>query len=578
MIVADDEDRGIHMDQSDKMWNWMINSDGGEDILYDKLYIDLYPRDGGVAKLANQKLIKGLEEGVSWLTYIGHANTTSWSHEDLLTYNNINNLHLRQYPIMVAGTCDFLRWDALQISAAEILWRLTTGGAIAIISANRPVFISENGPLLEAYGRHMFERDAQGRRLTLGEINRRAKNDYCITDQRGDTIHVSNSNKLRYVLMGDPSMRAVVPQYHVAVDSINSIDLDAYPDQAVMKANQDVSVKGHITDGNGTVLNGFNGTVTITLYDAEQSFTTLGLGGDTGKQFTFDTHGERLFEGYYKVTDGKFDFTIPMPSEIANNFRPATMALYAYSTDATTIDAAGCENRFYVFGRDESAATDTIPPVIESYYLNHSSFEPGAIVNTTPVAIANISDNRALNMSTAGIGHQMILKLDGDRTFTDVPQFFTPSADGSPSGTIAYPLPELTEGEHSLMLRIWDSQGNSNSKTITFNVEEGLPPTLYDVYTDANPASVEANFYLTHDRPDAMIDVTLTVFNLIGQPVWSAQRSGRSDIFTSFPIKWDLCDNAGRRVPRGIYLYRASVSCDGMESDTKTHKIAVTAQ
>lgn len=577
MIVADDEDRGIHMEQSEKVWNWMRQSDGGDDMLYDKLYIDLYPRDGSTAAVANQKLIKSLEEGLSWLSYLGHANTTSWSHENLLTYNDINNLHLRQYPVIIAGTCDFLHWDTPQTSAAEIMWRLSTGGAIAVVSANRPVFIAENGPLLEAYGRHIFQRDAEGRRLTLGQINMRAKNDYCATDRDGNLVRVANSNKLRYVLLGDPSMRTVVPSNHVAVDSINGVDLQAYPDQAVLKANQDVTVSGRVTDSTGNILSGFQGTVNITLYDAEKSYTTLGTGGDTGKKVTFDTHGDRLYEGYFPVKDGRFDVVIPMPSEITNNFRPATMSLYAYPA-GTEGDAAGCESRLYVFGRDESAAPDTIPPVIEAFYLNHSSFVSGSAVNSSPVAIARISDNRAINMSTAGIGHQMILKLDGDRTFSDVTQFFTASTDGSPSGTIAYPLSGLTDGHHTLMLRVWDSQGNSASETIEFEVKDGMPPTLYDVYTDANPASVEANFYLTHDRPDTMIDVTVTVFNLMGQPVWSTTRTGRSDLFSSFPINWDLCDNAGRRVGRGIYLYRASVTCDGMESDTKTHKIAVAAQ
>lgn len=577
MIVADDEDRGIHMDQSEKVWNWMLSSDGGEDILYDKLYIDLYPRDGNTAVMANKRLIKSLEEGLSWLTYLGHANTTSLSHENLLTYNDINNLHLRQYPVIVAGTCDFLHWDAPQISAAEIMWKLSSGGAIAVVSANRPVYIPENGPLVEAFGRHIFERDSEGRRLTLGEINKRAKNDYCTTDRNDKPVRVANSNKLRYVLLGDPSMRTIVPRNHVAVDSINGIDLQAYPDQAVLKANQDVTVKGHISDGHGSPIAGFNGTLNVTLYDAEQSLTTLGTGGDTGKKVTYDTHGDRLFEGYFPVKDGVFDINIPMPSEIANNFRPATMSLYAYPS-ADDSDAAGCESRLYVFGRDETAAPDTIAPVIETFYLNHSSFESGETVNSTPVAIAKVSDNRAINMSSAGVGHQMILKLDGSRTFTDVPQFYTASADGSPSGTIAYQLPELTEGPHSLMLRVWDSQGNSAVETIDFVVKDGMAPTLYDVYTDANPASVEANFYLTHDRPEAMIEVTVTVFNLMGQPVWSTSRTGRSDLFSSFPINWNLCDNAGRRVNRGIYLYRASVTCDGMESGTKTHKIAVAAQ
>ena len=106
----------------------------------------------------------------------------------------------------------------------------------------------------------------------------------------------------------------------------------------------------------------------------------------------------------------------------------------------------------------------------------------------------------------------------------------------------------------------------------------GLKPELYDVYTTSNPASVEANFYLRHNRPDAMITVTLEVFNLMGQLVWSTQQTGRSEMFTSFPITWDLTDNAGRRVQRGIYVYKAGISTDGTQESTKAKKIAVAAE
>lgn len=578
LLVADDEDSGIHLSQTEEMWRQMLQSNGGNDVVYTKLYTDLYPREGNVAKLAHDNLLKYLEEGMAWLTYIGHANTTSWSHESLLTYSDINNLHLRHYPILYAATCEFLRWDDAEISAAEIMWKLTTGGCIAVISANRPVYISENGPLSAAYGRHMFRRDAYGKRLTIGEINAAAKNDYRNTDRDGNYLPVSaNSNKLRYVLLGDPSMRPIVPDNRVVIETINEI-VPGSETQAIVMANQDARVTGKIVDHNGNDLSSFNGTLNLTLYDADKSLTTLGT-GESGVKAVFDQHGDRLYEGYHPVNDGRFDFTIAMPSEIANNFREATMAMYAYNSDsAVKTDASGVEQGFYVYGRDENAAPDTIPPVIKTFYLNHSTFTDGSIVNSSPVAIAEISDNRGLNMSSAGIGHQMLLKLDGQKSYTDVSQYFTSSTDGSPSGTIAYPLEDLAEGEHSLMLRIWDASGNSATSTLTFYVSADAPPTLYDVYTDANPASVEANFYLSHDRPESIIDVTLTIYNLLGKPVWSTTQTGRSDVFLSFPINWNLTDNAGRRVNRGIYLYRASVTSKGATSETVTHKIAVAAQ
>lgn len=577
LLVADDEDKGAHLDQTERMWNWLCQSDGGEDLLYNKLYLDLYPRDGSVARIAHDKLIKELEEGLVWLTYVGHANTTSWSHESLLTYTDINNLHLRRYPLIYAATCDFLKWDDNSISAAEIMWKLNGGGAIGVISANRPVYISENGWLTEAFGRNVAQRNADGSRPTLGQVYMRTKNDYKVQDRNGNYVPTANANKLKYVLLGDPALRPLVPLDRVVVETVNGVSLDDEDAQAVMMAMQDVAVTGHVADSNGALLGDFNGTINVTLYDAEKSCTTLALGGATGVVSHFDTHGDRLYEGYFPVTDGKFDFVLPMPSEIANNFRPATLAMMAYRSDnAKGTTAGSTENRLYAFGIDNSAVADTVAPVIESFYLNHNSFVDGSVVNTSPVVIAQISDNRAINMSSAGIGHQMVLKLDGGaKSYSDVSQYFTASTDGSPSGVIGYPLGTVSEGAHTLMLRVWDSAGNSASQTLTFIAKEDVAPVLYDVFTDANPATVEANFYLSHDRPESVIDVTVSVYNLMGKRLWSATRSGRSDLFLSFPITWDLTDQAGRPVGRGIYLYRASVTCDGVTSETRSRKIAV---
>ena len=64
----------------------------------------------------------------------------------------------------------------------------------------------------------------------------------------------------------------------------------------------------------------------------------------------------------------------------------------------------------------------------------------------------------------------------------------------------------------------------------------------------------------------------------MGQLVWSTTESGRSDMFNSFPITWDLTDLSGRRLQRGIYLYRAGISTDGVQETTESHKIAITAE
>ena len=80
-------------------------------------------------------------------------------------------------------------------------------------------------------------------------------------------------------------------------------------------------------------------------------------------------------------------------------------------------------------------------------------FQDGQAVNSSPMLIASVTDDRALNLSTSGIGHQMALYLDeGGKSYTDVSEFFTPFPDGTPGGTINYPLSDWP-GDNCLQLR-----------------------------------------------------------------------------------------------------------------------------
>lgn len=579
LLIADDQDMGVHMDQMEQMWQRMLDN-GGNNATHTKLYTDAYPLTGQGYPQARDFMFKTLDEGVAWWAFIGHANTTSLTHEGLLKLTDINNMYLRRWPIFIAATCDFLRWDGNNISAGELMWAHESGGCIAQISANRPVYISENAFMTRALGQHMFTRDADGSRLTIGEIYRRAKNS---TKVSNTGAQMSDSNKLRYILMGDPAMRPAMPEHEVVVDRINGI-APGGEEQAIMQARQDVTVEGRVVDSDGKTIEGFNGVVATTLYDAEYSITTLANGGSqngqpVGKHVTFEQHGDRLFAGNDSVKSGQFKVHISMPSSIANNFREATLSMVAKNTSGNMVTdyAAGVNREFYVYGTDDSVV-DTIPPVIRAIYLNHPSFHSGDQVNTTPMLIAEVMDNRGINMNTTGVGHQMNVLIDGNRSYSDVAEYYTPSADGTPSGIIAYQLPELQEGAHTLRLRIWDTSDNSTSETIEFTVSADRAPVVYDVYSDANPASTEANFYLSHDRPDAQLEVTINVYNMLGQPVWQSVTTGRSDMYLTSPVTWDLCDRAGHRVIRGIYLYQASIREGDTVSNTRTRRIAVTGR
>jgi hypothetical protein len=445
-------------------------------------------------------------------------------------------------------------------SGAEQLF-FNTSGVIGAIAATRPVYISMNLDMSLAMASSIFDTESDGRAIAVGEMLRRAKNSLL---KPGDT------NKLRYVLLGDPALVLASADLRAVVESINGKAVSA-DEPATVNALGQLVAEGRIVDSSGNTVSDFEGVLTPTLYDAEYSTTTLGRDGD---EVTFEEQGDRLAVGRESVKNGRFTVTLNVPSQISDNYRPAALNVYASGSDGR--DAAGVCRDVYVYGYDNSAVADTVAPVIEEFVLNSSSFRSGDAVNASPMVMARVSDDVAINISGAGIGQRMSLLLDGNKSLADVEQYFTPGDDGGSSGTINYQLSDLSEGDHSLRLRVWDISGNFAEQTIFFTVVAGLSPEITDLYVDSNPAVDCANFYVKHNRPDAMIEVSLVVYDMLGRMVWSTVQAGRSDGFLSAPIRWDLTDLGGRRVGRGIYIYRAIVTSDGASSPSKARKIAVT--
>lgn len=568
IVLADDEDNGVHLRQAENMVGNFEKTELQQHVV-DKIYIDAYEKVGSEYPAARREMYRLLDDGVAWWIFTGHANNHSWTGEGMLTYNDINTMYLRNLPFVLASTCNFLRWEDDDISGGEIMYKERYGGTISMISATRPVYITDNGYFLNAFGRQGLSREADGSLVRAGEAYRRTKND--IRNDGGTLI--SNSNRLRFVFMGDPAMALVTPSNIVRVTAINGMTPDE-ENQVTIAALSNATIEGRIEAPDGTLLTDFNGVVTIDIYDADYSVTTLAHG--EGTEDIFDRHGDKLYSGSTTVVNGAFSLKAAMPSQIADNFRQATMSMYAYATNSNE-EATGTLREFYVYGIDEPTSPDTSAPEITSLVLNHAGFQSGDVVNSSPMVIARVEDNVGINLSLAGIGQQMHLTVDDFTSYDDVASFYTPSPDGSPSGTINYPLENLTEGNHTLRLRVFDTSGNTTFRDIDFFVSNKTTPSIFEVFSDANPARTDASFYVRHDRPDTFMEISVSVYNLLGQPVWSGTSRGISDGDVSSPVVWNLCDGSGRRVQRGIYLYRATITTDNERYETASQRIAVAA-
>ncbi len=571
MLLADDEQGGDFAHDMENFTKGM-NDNASRQYVFQKVYMDAYEFTGGEYPGARRDMFRNLNEGVAWWIFSGHANDHSMTAEKQLTYDDINNrMYLRNYPFLLAATCNFLKWDGSNESAGEMLVNERNGGLIGVISATREAYIPSNSMLVAAFGRALDNRDENGRLITAGEAYRRAKND--IRDKDG--VLISNANKLRYVFMGDPAMTPITPSCRISVDSIagKATGGDEAPQLA---ARQKARISGRVLDIDGLTDESFNGTLSIDIYDSEKSMNTRGRGD--GEVINFETHGDKIYSGATTVTNGRYSVEVAMPEEIADNYRPALINLYACSSDAVPKEAISAFSDFYVAGYDDTEAPDTEAPKIEFLVLNHESFAEGGTVNTAPMVLARVTDNVGINISSTGMGRAMNLLVDGKKSVTDVNFYYTPLSDGTAGGEIAYPLDELREGDHSLRFRVWDTSGNMAEREISFRVKDGLAPEVFDVYADSNPAHEQTNFFVRHNQPDCMATVTVTVYNLLGRPVWSGSMKGRSDMFLSTPVNWDLCDSNGRRVPRGIYVYTATITTDGgLSHKSASHKIAVSS-
>ncbi len=569
IIIADDGNSNTHLRQAESVASYWLKDKS--DLLINKVYLDAYQEEntstGRTFPEAKKQMMRLLKEGQLVLDYIGHANSVGWTGEDLLNINDIKTMYLKNLPFMFTATCDFSRYDSEETSGGEYFFLNEQGGAIALLSSTRVAWINENGRLNNAIGDYLFERNEDNQYNRLGDIVRKGKN--YITNQyiEQPSRYTPDSNKLVYTLLGDPAMRLGYSTYHAQARTINGIEIDH---EITLDASSKVALEGYILTPDGKAAPDFNGEIYITLYDAEK--TTLSHGYEGSPQIEFTERTNKLFVGRTKVTNGEFAISFNMPKETSYSNKEGRFDFYAYNTEG--YEASGICTDFKIGSTINSSTTDTIGPDITYCYLNSINFSDGDIVNESPMLIAAISDTSGINLSTAGLGHNMSITIDEKFSYGDVSDYYTPDTTGY-AGTIYYPINDLEEGEHTLKLRVWDNEGNSSTAHIYFTVQIGKAPEISKIYADQNPAQTSTNFYIEHDQPGETITVSITVYNLSGMPVWQTQRSGVSDMFRSFPITWNLTNSSGGKVPGGVYLYRATISTDNTHISTKSQKLLV---
>jgi len=548
-FIGDDEDNNTHVIQAESMAN-SVNSSYPA-FFTDKIYLDAYSQistpSGEKYPDVTTAINNRVKQGTLVMNYTGHANEKNLAAENVLDIGNINSwTNSGRLPIFVTATCEFSRFDADETSAGEQILLNPTGGGVGLFSTTRLVYSGANFVLNSKFFKYIFEKDEQGKNLRLGEVMRLAK----ATANTG-------TNQLNFTLLADPALRLANPNNQVITTSIDGSDVQTTID--TIRTLSVVTVKGFVADSNGAKLSAFNGEIIPTVFDKAMQVETLGNAGQ--EPFNYKVQNNVIYKGLASVKNGEFEFSFFVPKDISYKLGKGKILYYAYNE---SIDAQGYFDGFYIGGSANTTISDSNGPQID-LFMNTESFKDGGIVSASSVLLANITDDTGINTAGTGIGHDITAILDGDYSNIMVlNDYFQANKDNYKTGKIIFPLTKLSEGEHTLVLKVWDVLNNSAEKEIRFVVKDVF--RIETVVNYPNPMQDETSFLFTSNLPDETFLVDLEVFQTNGSRIDQMKANVGSQGTESIPLKWIPSERNVRMMP-GVYVYKLSVTAkDGRMS------------
>jgi len=546
---ADDEDNNTHINDADGIAK-LVN-DSFPLFNQRKVYFDAFVQEstpgGERYPAAKSRINELINKGLLIYNYLGHGGPRGLAQERVLLGEDVREwTNFDRLPIIITATCSFTGYDdPAIITAGEEAILNPEGGAIALFTTTRAVYASENARLTESVFENVFKKEF-GDYLRIGDIMQRAKNIGV------DTIR---ENARKFSLIGDPTLRLSAPQHNVILDEVNG-NTNQGTIIDTLSALETVRIKGHIANDSGDLLNGFNGTIALTLYDKTSEAKTL-ANNEKSRVRSFDIQNNILFKGKATLSGGKFEVEFLIPKEINFNFGRGKLSMYA--TDGQSQDAGGFNRDIIIGGSSNVDITDSQGPEME-VFMNDESFVNGGITNLTPRLIVNLEDDFGINISSTSIGHDITAVIDNDESKEiKLNDWYESEVDNFKKGRVSYPLNGIEPGIHTIRIKAWDICNNSTEKELEFRVVDKDHSQLEQILNYPNPFTTSTNFSFEHSLVDASLDILVSVYTLSGKLVKTVQSTRFAAGFRINDIHWDGRDDYGSRLARGVYLYKIKV-------------------
>ncbi|HEX9006475.1 MAG TPA: type IX secretion system sortase PorU, partial [Bacteroidota bacterium] len=535
-----------------------------------KIYIAEYPTlwtaQGRLKPGAYQAIIDQINQGVLIFNFTGHGNPTQLAHENIFNVQTsipqlVNNNRLA---LFLLATCNFSQFDdPRRYTGGELLMNKPDGGAVAVISATRKVYASDNAPLNEGTYDALFQRDGFGRVV----LERPATALF----QFKQIDNIEGYQKFFY--MGDPTMRLQFPSGYASIDSINGIAMDSAgvprKTPVQIRSLSRVTVAGTVRDQVNAIDPSFNGRATIVVNDVSRRQTIVNY--YPGADWSYIATGGVIFRGENSVSGGHFRAAFVVPKDISYGDTSGRGRMVGYLTnDARDVEAYS--GNIIVAGTDSTATNNGKGPQV-AVYLNSRAFKPGDLVNPHPVLIADLADSAGINTSGAGIGHRIEAWLNNSAQSIDLTDSYTSKLNSYREGTVQYQLSDLPSGQNTLRLRAWDSYNNSSIVEIAFKVASDEQLAIADVLNYPNPFASGTSFTFRQNQ-SGPLNVRIRIYTVAGRLIQTIETTAPGESYVRIP--WDGRDRDGAILANGVYLYKIVAStADGRFTSEALGKLAV---
>ncbi len=563
LLVADDGDGNLHATDVDNLAKMIETSSTG--YRPERAFLDDIPQittaTGQKAPAMNDRIDRAVTDGRLIVNYTGHGGESGWAEEQILTIQDIFSWKNNRLPLLVTATCQFGRYDDPNVnSGAELALLSRTGGAIGLLTTTRPVYASSNFLLNQAFYKSVFT-PVNGQMPRLGDVMRDTKNN-----------SLSGSLNRNFALLGDPSMRLAYPEAQVTLTQINGKAVDGTrPD--TLRAMQSVELQGMVQMGkSGQPLTSFSGTVAVTLYDKASQHTTL---GDESTPMTYRAFDSPLYAGRVPVQNGRFTLRFVVPRDINYQIGPGQLYAYALRSDSL-LSASGSYNQLLI-GGSAAGLIDTHPPTLALDL-------PDAIPGETPLRVTGpdvtvrlrLTDDTGINVSRAGIGHELTVQLVGQSPVVINDLYAATSVDGR-QGEARYTFRNLTPGDYTVRAKAWDVGNNPADGTLTFRVSPRPGLQILGWRNYPNPFRDQTTSDLTHNRPGDVLSWNWDLFDVTGRQL-NHQTGSCTDCPATLTIgSWDGTGAGGQSLPPGMYLVRLKlISADDSSQATAVRRLILT--